>query len=64
MLTMEQQILTVRAHCGTNSLKRAKEAIETDFPNTPFPAEITIILLVNKFFAAGSVANASKAGRP
>ncbi len=29
---MEQQILIMRVYCGTNSLKRVKEAFETDFP--------------------------------
>ncbi len=53
----------MRVYCGTNSLKRVKEAFETDFPNTPVTAETTVIQLVNKFFAMGSVANALKAGR-
>ncbi len=43
MLTTEQWILIVRVYSGTNSLKRVKEAFETDFPNTPIPAETTII---------------------
>ncbi len=63
MLTTEQRILIVRVYCGTNSLKRLKEAFETDFPNTPILAETTIIRLVNNLFATVSVANAPKAGR-
>ncbi len=43
MLTTEQRILIVRVYCGTNSLKRVKEVFETDFLNTPVPAETTII---------------------
>ncbi len=64
MLTTEQLILMVRVYCGTNSMKRVKEAFETDFPNTPILPETTIIRLLNEFFATGSVANASKAERP
>ncbi len=57
MLTTEQRILIARVNCGTNSLKRVKEAFETDFLNTRVPVETIIIRLVNKFFATSSVAN-------